>query len=143
MSSRFLIAAGLAGACVAWGCSSDGSDDNLLDYRSSGGLVGHGDGSELHVDVSRRAERVTRTGGSERFTLDADTFTQLRDKIDAAQFAQLAPEYGCSCADALVDVVSVQLHGQTYDVAAASDAQVPPQLVDLIAFIHDVIEQRQ
>ena len=138
---RLCIATIAAGASVV-GCTSSGPPSTgVLDYQSSGGFSGRGDGSELHVTADRTARRVTREGGSQTTTLDAATFNDLRARIDAAEFATLEPMYHCSCADDFVDLVSVQLSDTTYSVSADSSADVPDRLQSLIDKVHDVIQQ--
>ena len=139
---RLCIATLAAGAALA-GCTSSSNSSppstGVLDYQSSGGLSGRGDGSELHVTADRIARRVTRTGGSQTATLDAATFNDLRAKIDAAEFTTLEPMYRCSCADDFVHMVSVQLSDTTYAVSADVSADIPERLQALVDTIHGVI----
>jgi len=139
---RLCIATLAAGAAMIGCTSSSGPPSTgVLDYQSSGGLSGNGDGSELHVTADRTARRVTRQGGSQTATLDAATFNDLRARIEAAQFTTLEPMYSCSCADDFVDVVSVQLSDTTYAVSADTSADVPDRLQALIDKVRDVIQQ--
>jgi len=137
---RLCIATIAAGAALA-GCTSSSSPPStgVLDYQSRGGFSGQGDGSELHVTADRTARRVTRSGGSQTAVLDAATFNNLRAKIEAAEFTTLEPTYNCSCADDLVDQVSVQLSNTTYAVSADASAEVPDRLQALVDTIHGVI----
>jgi hypothetical protein len=136
---RLCIATIAAGAALA-GCTSSGPPaTGVLDYESSGGISGQGDGSELHVTADRTARRVTRQSGSQTATLDAATFSDLRAKIEAAEFTTLEPMYRCSCADDFVHMVSVQLSDTTYAVSADVSADIPERLQALVDTIHGVI----
>jgi hypothetical protein len=144
MTSKILIRlclATIAAATASAGCTSSSSPPStgVLDYQSSGGLSGNGDGSELHVTADRTARRVTRQGGSQTATLDAATFNDLRARIEAAEFTTLEPMYSCSCADDFVDMVSVQLSDTTYAVSADTSADIPERLQALVDTIHGVI----
>ena len=125
MAARSFISLGLFLAVIG-GCT--GSGVGRIDYLTAGGLSGTGDNTALHVEPSGAATRTQPDGSMETAMLDLATLNDLHQKIEDAQFATLAPEYVCSCPDEFVNVVSAQIDGNVYRVAAGDETPYPEPL---------------
>src|SRR5262245_4561964 len=118
MASRTLLLSFLIaiGACTS--NKPSGAVDGPINYRSSGGFSGRGDGSPaLRIDVSGAVTRQKPGSPTESAVLDTATLADLHDKILDAEFPALAPIYDCPpCGDDYIFEVSVQLDGTLYTV---------------------------
>lgn len=133
MALRILFSLALA---AVGGCASH--LDGPIDYRTGGGLSGHGDGTALHVEPDGTATRTNAGGGMETATLDFATMNDLRQKIGDAQFPTLAPEYLCDCPDGFIYMVSTQVDGNVYTVVAGDQAQYPEPLRVVINTLKEI-----
>jgi hypothetical protein len=147
MVARALVA--LAVVVSSGGCDDASTDDNAcqppgsviggpdtgaignIDYLSTGGFTGAGDGSSLHVGPDGASTRRTRTNGTEQFQLDATTLASLVELAEAARFSTLCSQYVAG-SDFLTDVIRVEIAGHELSVAADRGATVPARLQSLI-----------
>jgi hypothetical protein len=138
MARRILLPLGfLLGAAA--GCS--GHSQGPIDFQVTGGFTGHGDGTpSLRIEPDGTVTRQPTGGPTETGTLDPTTLDDLEAKVDAAQFATLAPAY-TACADCYVNVVSVQLDGTSFTVQADTVAKIPMPLTTVIATLKDIALQ--
>jgi hypothetical protein len=138
MKPQILLAVGLVLGTLS-GCATH--DAGAIDYRVTGGLAGSGDGTPaLHIEPNGAATRTLPDGTVQTAVLDRETMADLRDDIERAQFAMLAPIYHCNCADDFVHVVSVALDGTAYTVEADERAEVPETLQTVFDVLGDISE---
>jgi hypothetical protein len=131
---RLLLPLGFLFAVTA-GCTAS-HGPGTIDFQVTGGFAGNGDGTpRLRIEPDG-----TMTRGTQTTTLDRATLDDLEAKVDAAQFATLSPMY-TACADCYVYVVSVQIDGTTYTVAADTLATVPAPLEAVIATLKDISQR--
>jgi hypothetical protein len=135
MAARSFVPLGLFLALIG-GCT--GQSVGLVDFITAGGLSGNGDGTALHVEPSGEATRTKPDGSMEAATLDVATLNDLHQKIEDAQFATLAPEYVCTCPDEFINVVSAQVNGKVYRVAAGDETPYPEPLKIVISTLRDI-----
>jgi shikimate 5-dehydrogenase len=121
---------------AASGCASN--TDGPIDYRVTGGLGGSGDGIAMHIERNGTVTRTVYDQSPATAQLAPATLSDLLTKIDDAQFATLASEYSCSCADAYIDNISVELDGHTYSVAAQELADLPAPLQSVVDALHQI-----
>jgi hypothetical protein len=123
---------------MAGGCSSSsGMVDGPIDFSVSGGFSS--DRTALHLELDGTAMRTTAGGGTQTTVLDPETVADLHRKIEDAEFATLAPAYGCNqCADGFIYNVSVQLDGRVHTVLADSLAPWPDGLTAVIDTLEDI-----
>lgn len=135
MAPRILFALSFLLGVTA-GCS--GHTQGPIDFQVTGGFAGQGDGTRpLRIEPDGTMTRPAPGGGTQTTKLDLATLDDLEAKVDAAGFATLAPMY-TGCADCYVYVVSVQLDGTTYTVAADTLAQLPAPLEAVITTLKDI-----
>jgi hypothetical protein len=112
--------------------------DGPIDYEVTGGFTGRGDGTPtIHIEQDGTMTRTTPDGPSKTETLDPATFRMLRDKIERAEFSNLAERYSC-CADDYTVKVSVVIDGTVHTVEADRMAETPPALKVALDALDDI-----
>jgi hypothetical protein len=139
MARPILLPLGFLLAAAA-GCTSH--SHGPIDFQVTGGLTGNGDGTpSLRIEADGTATRPAPSGGgTQTARLDLATLDDLEARIDAAEFATLAPSY-TACNDCYIYVVSVQLDGATYTVQADTMAELPDPLDAVIAALKDITQR--
>jgi hypothetical protein len=126
----------LALVAATTGCVSPSL--GAIDYETSGGFAGEGDGtSPFHVEPSGRLTRTKPGGGTEILTLDPAMTSDLYAKVANADFASLEPSYD-ACCDLYVYLVTVELDGAPRNVSAAMTEKTPERLTAVIEALQQI-----
>jgi len=124
---------------AAMGCSGDAAPgDDFVDYSSTGGFAGNGEGVTLHIEQTGRMTQTVLSSPSTTRTLDSSAMNELRAEVDAARFPQLEHEYATHDPDTLGFIVTVQLPGGTYTVLTDLQAPAPRELNALVTHLRDM-----
>jgi hypothetical protein len=134
---------GLGGGCVTHNLGSDddgggGGDDTgnppsfdgALDYERTGGFVSTR--TSMHVDAAGKMTWTKTDGSTTTTMLPAAMLSDLRHKVDQAEFLTLLPAYRCSCNDDIVHTIQVQLAGAPHMVIVDDSSDYPTRLRPLI-----------
>jgi len=110
--------------------------DGPIDYHSTGGITGDGDGTSVHVELDGRLTKTSPAGTDQR-TLDAAALASLHDAVYRAQPIDRTIHGNVS--DGLADVVAVQLDGDVEQLVVDRDAErIPADVAALIALMRSL-----
>jgi len=109
--------------------------DGPIDYRTSGGFTGNGEGTSIHIELDGRMTKTTGTDVEER-TLDPATL----DDLHAAVYGALPLDRSFeACCDNIVDEIDARLDGDVDHLAVNRDAtDIPDDVAALVAFVRSL-----
>ena len=124
----------MAVACLAGGCATSDRDDTppfdgSLAFSQASGL--YKDVTTIYIDATGTMTLTKPGGDMMTMVLPAASMTELRDKVDQAQFFTLQAEYLCGCHAGVVDNISVQIVGTWHTVIVESSSDSPARLKPL------------
>jgi len=109
--------------------------DGPIDYTTSGGFSGGGEGTSLHVELDGRATRTTN-GTTDQLTLDAATIDRLHAAVYDAFPIDRTFE---GCCDSIVDEVSVTLDGDIdHLIVDRANERVPDDVTALLDLVRSL-----
>jgi hypothetical protein len=102
----------------------------------------------VHIESDGTMDRRFPNGKETHSQLDRAELRELQRKIDEADVPSLDRRYGCyGCADGLTQVITVQLHGDTYETDTDRRFLLPERAVPLFDALHELVndpdEQRR
>lgn len=130
---------GFGGGCATHhdNGDDDGSDgghtppfDGTLDYERTGGFISTR--TSMHIDAAGKMTWVKTDGSTTTTTLPAATMTDLRNKVDQADFLTLQAAYHCDCNDDIVHKIQVQIAGASHMVVVDDSSDYPARLRPLV-----------
>ena len=138
--------AGLSG-CGSHGTGGDDSETDgggdmhfsgTLDYERSGGVIATR--TSMRIDAAGTMTWVKTDGSKTTTTLPAATMTDLRNKVDQADFSTLEAVYRCSCNDDIVHTIQVDIAGASHMVVVDETADYPARLRPLVMMLKSMTQ---
>ena len=134
---------GLGGGCATHENDGDGGVgggtppfDGALDYKRTVGFLMLL--TSMHIDAAGNMTLVEPDGSTTTETLPAATLTDLRNKVDQADFLTLQPDYQCGCHADVIHRIEVQIAGTTHRVVVVGSADYPARLRPLVGMLWDM-----